>query len=138
MSRETLHAVTSLDALAITYAYRVAAFAVNTNVDSDNARQMTAAVRACVAADIGKGNADLLRKVNAAITDAADTRNPRSVIADDDADDLRHFVAYMTEHPDAPKQSVRYVRRVARYARTLIADDLLIDRNERRALNRRR
>lgn len=138
MPRETLHATTALDTLAIIYAYRVAEFAVNTNVDSDNARQMTAAVRACVAADIGKGTAAIRNKVNAVLTDAADTRNPRSPIDDAEADDLRHFIAYLTEHADAPKQSTRYVRRIARYARTLIADDLLLDRNEQRAARRRR
>lgn len=149
MSRDTLFARTSLDDLAITYAYRVAHHAL-THDDAynvDNARDMTRCVRDVIARDIvhdarcdndacATHTTRIMTRVNNAIIVANDTRNARHTIDVDDAHDVRMFVAYMTRHDDASRQCARYVRRVARYARTIIVDDLLMSRNERNALRR--
>lgn len=142
--RETIMTNLSLDTCAITYAYVVAHDAARMNVDPADARAMTRLVRdVSIARDIRTINADndaraLMTRVNTALDIARDTRNVRPAIDLDDARDVATFVAYLTRHDDAPKQCARYVRRIARYARAILADDLLIDRNERRAINNRR
>lgn len=140
MSRETYFNM-SLDDNAILYAYVIAHDAVRTNVDHNNSRRMTQRVRDSIARDVRTIADDddaraIMTRVNNALDVARDTRNARDNIDIDDARSLASFVSYMTRHDDASKQCDRYVRRVARYARVIVNDELLMSRNERNAQRR--
>lgn len=143
MSRNTIHTNMSLDACATTYAYVIAFDAMRNDDDMTNARAITRRVRTSIARDaidVNDANiARMMRRVNDAIDIANATRTSCATRIDiDDARDVLTFVAcYMTSH-DIVAQRDRYIRRVARYARTIINDDVLMSRNETRHANARR